>query len=73
MKTQFCICSKSSTNTLNKAIEETRHARHDMRHHLSILNSFVKRKDWADLENYLSQNEQEYSEFGTQAVRKQCD
>lgn len=24
-------------NTLNKAIEETRHARHDMRHHLSIL------------------------------------
>ena len=25
-----------------------------MRHHLSILNSFVKRKDWADLENYLS-------------------
>lgn len=41
-------------NTLNKAIEETRHARHDMRHHLSILNSFVKRKDWADLENYLS-------------------
>ena len=42
-------------NTLNKAIEETRHARHDMRHHLSILNSFVKRKDWADLENYLSE------------------
>ena len=41
-------------NTLNNAIEETRHARHDMRHHLSILNSFVKRKDWADLENYLS-------------------
>lgn len=41
-------------NTLNKAIEETRHARHDMRHHLSILNSFVKRKDWAGLENYLS-------------------
>ncbi len=41
-------------DTLNKAIEETRHARHDMRHHLSVLNLFVERKDWADLENYLN-------------------
>ena len=39
---------------LQTHIEETRQARHDMRHHLLALNGFVKERDWDQLEAYLS-------------------
>ena len=38
---------------LQAHIEETRQARHDMRHHLLALNGFVKERDWDQLEAYL--------------------
>lgn len=52
---QFHSMQQAQYKTLYSAIEETRHARHDMRHHFSALSSLASLKEWQELENYLSQ------------------
>lgn len=41
--------------SLRAAIEQTRHARHDMRHHFHILQSFAAQKKWESLTAYLDE------------------
>lgn len=54
-KNQFLSMQQVQYETLRTAIEETRHARHDMRHHFSVISSLVNRKEWQQIENYLAQ------------------
>ena len=42
-------------DSLRAAIEQTRHARHDMRHHLHILQSFAAQGNWEGLAGYLDE------------------
>lgn len=51
---QFLNMQLAQYDALKGAIEETRQARHDMRHHFAILNTLAEQKDWAELEKYLS-------------------
>ena len=44
---------QSQYERLCKAIEETRQARHDMRHHFSVLSALAERKEWEELKDYL--------------------
>lgn len=46
---------QSQYKSLCAAIEETRQARHNMRHHFSVLPSLASRKEWKELEEYLTQ------------------
>lgn len=51
---QFLSMQQTQYKNLNSAIEETRQARHDMRHHFSTLTALASRKDWQELESYLT-------------------
>lgn len=50
---QFLSMQQTQYETLSSAIDETRQARHNMRHHFSTLNALAKRKEWQELEEYL--------------------
>lgn len=50
---QFLSMQQSQYERLCKAIEETRQARHDMRHHFSVLSALAERKEWEKLKDYL--------------------
>lgn len=52
---QFLSMQQTQYEMLCTAIEETRQARHDMRHHFSALSALASRKEWQELENYLTQ------------------
>lgn len=52
---QFLSMQQTQYETLCSAIEETRQARHDMRHHFSTIATLTKRRDWQELEYYLAQ------------------
>lgn len=39
---------------LNNNIEETKKARHDLRHHISLIQSFLKDKEYEKLQNYIN-------------------
>lgn len=54
-KNQFLSMQQTQYETLCTAIEETRQARHDMRHHFSALSALASRKEWQELEDYLAQ------------------
>ena len=45
---------RAQYDALKVAIEETRQARHDMRHHFAVLNALAEQKNWEELEKYLS-------------------
>lgn len=45
---------RAQYDALKGAIEETRQARHDMRHHFAVLNALAEQKNWEELEKYLS-------------------
>ena len=51
---QFLNMQQAQYDTIKVAIEETRQARHDMRHHFAVLNALAEQKDWKKLEDYLS-------------------
>lgn len=51
---QFLNMQRAQYDALKGAIEETRQARHDMRHHFAVLNALAEQKDWVELEEYLS-------------------
>ena len=51
---QFLNMQRAQYDALKGAIEETRQARHDMRHHFAVLNALAEQKDWVELEGYLS-------------------
>ena len=51
---QFLNMRQAQYDTIKVAIEETRQARHDMRHHFAVLNALAEQKDWKKLEDYLS-------------------
>lgn len=51
---QFLSMQQTQYKNLNSAIEETRQARHDMRHHFSTLTALASRKEWQELESYLA-------------------
>mgnify|MGYP002103128815 FL=1 len=51
---QFLNMQQAQYDTIKGAIEETRQARHDMRHHFAVLNALAEQKDWKKLEDYLS-------------------
>lgn len=50
---QFLSMQQSQYERLCKAIEETRQARHDMRHYFSVLSTLAERKEWEELKDYL--------------------
>lgn len=50
---QFLSMQQSQYERLCKAIEETRQARHDMRHYFSVLSALAERKEWEELKDYL--------------------
>lgn len=54
-KNQILQMETSHYETLRDTIEETRRARHDMRHHFTVLSSMAERKAWPELEKYLKQ------------------
>ncbi len=51
---QFLNMQRAQYDALKGAIEETRQARHDMRHHFAVLNALAEQKNWEELEKYLS-------------------
>lgn len=51
---QFLNMQRAQYDALKVAIEETRQARHDMRHHFAVLNALAEQKNWEELEKYLS-------------------
>lgn len=51
---QFLSMQQTQYDNLRTSIEETRKARHDMRHHFDALISLASRKEWDRLEKYLS-------------------
>lgn len=53
-KNQFLNMQRAQYDALKVAIEETRQARHDMRHHFAVLNALAEQKNWEELEKYLS-------------------
>ena len=52
---QFLSMQQTQYDNLRVAIDETRSARHDMRHHFNILSGLAKRGDWESLADYLSE------------------
>lgn len=52
---QFLSMQQAQYDNLQLTIEETRHARHDLRHHFSVLSGLAERKEWEKLETYLAQ------------------
>lgn len=52
---QFLSMQQARYDNLRLTIEETRHARHDLRHHFSVLSGLAERKEWEKLESYLKQ------------------
>lgn len=54
-KNQFLAMQKKQYNYLAGAIEETRRARHDLRHHFSVLSGLAERGDLDAVLAYLSQ------------------
>lgn len=54
---QFLYMQQTQYESLCNAIEETRQARHDMRHHFSTLSVLANREEWQELKDYLSQAE----------------
>jgi len=51
---QFLSMQQARYDSLRAAIEETREARHDMRHHFNALQNLAGQKEWDSLEKYLS-------------------
>lgn len=51
---QFLSMQQTQYKTLKSAIEETRQARHDIRHHFSTLTALANRKEWQEIEIYLA-------------------
>lgn len=54
-KNQFLSMQQAQYKSLCTAIEETRQARHDMRHHFSALSALAVHEEWQELRNYLGQ------------------
>lgn len=52
---QLLSMQQARYDSLHTAIEQTRQARHDMRHHFHILQSFALRGKWEDLVKYLDE------------------
>ncbi len=52
---QFLSMQQAQYDTLCAAIEETRHARHDMRHHFNALAGYAEREEWEELKQHLEQ------------------
>lgn len=52
---QFLSMQQTQYKMLCTSIEETRQARHDMRHHFSALATLASRKEWTQLEEYIAQ------------------
>ncbi len=50
---QFLSMQRAQYDTLCAAIEETRQARHDMRHHFNALAGYAEREEWEELKNHL--------------------
>ncbi len=51
---QFLSMQQARYDSLRTAIAETREARHDMRHHFNALQNLAGKKEWDNLEKYLS-------------------
>lgn len=49
----FLSMQQAQYHNLQTAIAETRRARHDMRHHFSVLQGLARRGEWETLINYL--------------------
>ncbi len=52
---QLLSMQQARYDNLRTSIEQTRHARHDMRHHLHILQSFAAQEKWESLTEYLEE------------------
>ncbi len=50
---QFLCMQQAQYDTLCTAIEETRYARHDMRHHFNALAGYAERGEWEELKAHL--------------------
>lgn len=51
---QFLSMQRSRYDNLKNAIDETREARHDMRHHLNTMQILAERHEWERLAEYLA-------------------
>ena len=52
---QFLQMQTAQYETLRAAIEETRRARHDLRHHFGVLSALAERGAWEELRGYLAE------------------
>ena len=50
---QFLAMQQMRYDNLRNAIEETRHARHDMRHHFNQLTALAEKEEWEIIKQYL--------------------
>ena len=55
-KNQFLNMQRAQYDALKGAIEETRQARHDMRHHFAVLNALAEQKTGKNLKNTFRQH-----------------
>jgi len=55
LENQFLSMQQAQYDNLRTAIEETREARHDMRHHISALQNLAARQEWEKLSDYLTE------------------
>ncbi len=54
LENQFLSMEQAQYDTLLISVEETRHARHDMRHHINAIAALTKQQSWQELEKYLA-------------------
>ena len=52
---QFLSMQQAQYGSLLSAVEETRQARHDLRHHFRALSGLAEREEWAEVTEYLRQ------------------
>lgn len=55
MKNQQLSIQNIQYQNLKERIEAARHAKHDLRHHLKIIQAFVENKNYTELKNYLNE------------------
>lgn len=60
---QFLYMQQSRYDSLNNAISQIKEARHDMRHHFNVMQSFAAKEDWEELKKYLCEVQDSIMDF----------
>lgn len=69
---QFLQLQAAQYENLQRSMEETRRARHDLRHHLAVLQGCIERQDWETLRRYVAAYVQSVPSETAHAYSRSC-